>query len=68
MREIQLLTETSTQIRVSVRPKAPHLPNKWGAEDDCRNSAFWQVFSSQAFPDFQYGTSGGFLQALIPTP
>jgi membrane protein len=28
MREIQLLTETSTQIRVSVRPKAPPCPNK----------------------------------------
>ena len=50
MREIQLLTETSTQIRVSVRPKAHPSPNRRQADDNCRNSRFWQVFLSQGLP------------------
>src|SRR6516162_7963710 len=50
MREIQLLTETSTQIRVSVPPKARPSPNRSRADDNCRNSRFWQVFLSQGLP------------------
>jgi hypothetical protein len=47
MREIELLTETSTQIRISEEPKAPRSPFERGARDNYRNSAIWQVFPAQ---------------------
>jgi membrane protein len=40
MREIRLLTETSTQIRVSVDPKAPPQPNQRGANDNYKELCF----------------------------
>jgi len=49
MRESRLLTETSTQIRISARPKAPHPPFRRGARNNYRNSRFWQVFLLQCF-------------------
>src|ERR1700722_551194 len=51
MREIRLLTETSTQIRVSVDPKAPPQPNQGEQTIITRNSAFWQVFLAQRLPN-----------------
>jgi hypothetical protein len=49
MREIRLLTETSTQIHISAWPKAHPLPFQRGAKNNYRNSVFWQVFPSQYF-------------------
>lgn len=49
MREVRLLTETSTQIHISAWPKTHPLPFQRGAKNNYRNSEFWQVFPSQRF-------------------
>jgi hypothetical protein len=47
MREIRLLTETSTQIRISALPKASRSALLVGARNNYRKSLFLQVFMSQ---------------------
>jgi hypothetical protein len=47
MREIRLLTKTSTQIRIPACAESSDPPFHRGARNNYRKLMFWQVFLSQ---------------------